>query len=281
MPATISAMTIGCPSRHIMRPMNRESAMMSAAWIMNNARGLWRIPATGPFICLSARPAGRKGHHSAHVEVDECPSKEQAIAGRAERIVVADKHMSTAKEWCRPFPEGLERRSFGMGCFWGAERKFWQLRGVYSTAVGYAAGTPRTRRTARSASGMTGHTEVVLRRVRSEDDRYEELLQGVLGEPRPDAGHAPGQRRGHAVPLRRSTTYDDEQQKRGARRRAMRTRSGSPSGLRRRSPPRSRAAPAFYYAEDYHQQYLAKNPDGYCGLGGTGVSCPVGLASSV
>ena len=179
-----------------------------------------------------------------------------------------------------PFPEGLEQAVFGLGCFWGAERMFWEAPGVYTTAVGYAGGHTPNPTYGEVCSGRTGHTEAVLVVFDPAKTSYDELLQALLGGPRPDPGHAPGQRRRHAVPLgdllhlrraarggraRRATMYQE------------RLRGG---GLRRRSRPRSRRSATFYYAEDYHQQYLAKNPNGYCGLGGTGVSCPVGLGAS-
>ena len=141
------------------------------------------------------------------------------------------------------------------------------------------AASRRTRPTRRSAAGRTGHTEVVLCRVRPERRRLRGAAARLLGEPRPDAGHAPGQRRRHAVPLgdlHATATSSGG----GARPRATRTRRRSTRPATARSPPRSARRPEFYYAEDYHQQYLAKNPNGYCGLGGTGVACPVGLAAA-
>ena len=163
-----------------------------------------------------------------------------------------------------------------MGCFWGAERVFWRAPGVYTTAVGYAGGSRRTRPTRRPARGRTGHTEAVLVVFDPKETSYEELLRRLLGEPRPDAGHAPGQRRRHAVPLgdllRRPTSSAPR-----PRRRATRTsRSSKRAGYGEITTEIADAGP-FYYAEDYHQQYLAKIPNGYCGLGGTGVACPVGL----
>ena len=163
---------------------------------------------------------------------------------------------------------------FGLGCFWGAEKKFWQLAGVYSTAVGYAAGPRRTRPIARCAPGMTGHNEVVL----------------VVFDPKQTSAttscsnfwenHDPtqGMRQGNDVgtQYRSASTTHDAGQKRAAE--ASRDASEPARRCRlRRDHDRNRPAPEFYYAEDYHQQYLAKNPNGYCGLGGTGSSCPVGV----
>ena len=175
-----------------------------------------------------------------------------------------------------PFPDGLEQAIFGLGCFWGAERKFWETAGVYTTAVGYAGGFTPNPTYEEVCSGRTGHTEVVLVVFDPTQVSYETLLQRVLGEPRPDAGHAPGQRRRHAVPLgdlhlRRRADAGG----RSVARDVPGAAAATPATARSR--PRSLDAPTFYYAEDYHQQYLAKNPMGYCGLGGTGVSCPIGV----
>ena len=163
-----------------------------------------------------------------------------------------------------------------MGCFWGAERVFWQAPGVYTTAVGYAGGFTPNPTYEEVCSGRTGHAEVVLVVFDPAATSYEEMLRAVLGEPRPDAGDAPGQRRRHPVPL--------------GDLHARPTRSASAAEASRDAYQSACARPGygeitteiapagpFYYAEDYHQQYLAKNPGGYCGLGGTGVSCPVGV----
>ena len=165
-----------------------------------------------------------------------------------------------------------------MGCFWGAERIFWQADGVCTTAVGYAGGHTPNPTYEEVCSARTGHTEAVLVVFDPAKTSYEEMLQAVLGGPRPDAGHAPGQRRRHPVPL------GDPLQHRAEREAAEASRDAFGERLRRRrlrrDHDRDRAASAtFYYAEDYHQQYLAKVPNGYCGLGGTGVSCPIGLGA--
>ena len=171
---------------------------------------------------------------------------------------------------------GLARAMFGMGCFWGAERKFWELPGVYTTAVGYAAGHTPNPTYREVCSGMTGHTEAVLVVFDPEGVTYEELLR-VFWE-----NHDPtqGMRQGNDVGTQYRSGiyyYDDAQRSRRggvARRVSARAAKAGYGPITTEILP----APEFYYAEDYHQQYLAKNPAGYCGLGGTGVSCPVGVA---
>ena len=206
------------------------------------------------------------------------PAKDEALPGRAAPIPTARQHFINGNPLKGPYPAGLETAMFGMGCFWGAERKFWELGdGVFTTAVGYAAGhTPnptyeevcsRPHRPQRGGAGG----------LRSEEDFLREAAEDVLGEPRPDPGHAPGQRRRHAVSLRH--LRDDagaEARRRGSRKAmyARRWRRGYGA-----ITTEILDAPPFYFAEDYHQQYLAKNPMGYCGLGGTGVSCPVGVGA--
>jgi peptide-methionine (S)-S-oxide reductase len=206
------------------------------------------------------------------------PGKEHALPGRAERLVVADKHYVNGQKVTPPFPEGLEEAVFGMGCFWGAEKKFWELDGVYSTMVGYAGGYTENPTYREVCSGMTGHTEVVKIVFDPKRIAYSELLR-VFWE-----NHDPtqGMRQGNDVGTQyRSAiyTYGEAQQ-----RAALASRDAYQKRLAEEGygPITSEIveAPAFYYAEDYHQQYLAKNPDGYCGIGGTGVSCPVGLTSS-
>jgi peptide-methionine (S)-S-oxide reductase len=176
-----------------------------------------------------------------------------------------------------PFPDGLERAVFGMGCFWGAERIFWQLPGVYSTAVGYAGGATPNPTYREVCSGMTGHAEVVLVVFDPGAIGYEELLR-VFWE-----SHDPtqGMRQGNDVGTQyRSGIYYYTD---GQRRAAEGSRDAFQHELQSagfgRITTEILPAPEFYYAEDYHQQYLAKNPGGYCGLGGTGVSCPVGVVN--
>jgi peptide-methionine (S)-S-oxide reductase len=175
-----------------------------------------------------------------------------------------------------PFPEGLETAMFAMGCFWGAEKKFWQQPGVYSTAVGYAAGDTTNPTYRQVCTGTTNHAEVVLVVFDPKQIRYEELLK-VFWE-----NHDPtqGMRQGNDVGTQyRSGIYyaNQEQRKAAESSRDMYQKQLSAAGYKKITTEII-PAPEFFYAEDYHQQYLAKNPDGYCGLGGTGVSCPVGTA---
>ncbi len=191
-------------------------------------------------------------------------------------MTVPDAHFVNGNRITPPFPAGLEQAVFGMGCFWGAERKFWQAPGVYSTAVGYAGGYTPNATYREVCSGMTGHTEVVLVVFDPKVTSYDEMLQDLLGEPRPDAGHAAGERRGHPVPV------GDLHHRRRSRRepptpRAPPIQDRLTAAGYGRITTEIADAPPFYYAEDYHQQYLAKNPNGYCGIGGTGVTCPIGV----
>jgi peptide-methionine (S)-S-oxide reductase len=206
------------------------------------------------------------------------PSPDEAPPGRPTAIAVPERHFVNGAPLSPPFPEGIELATFGMGCFWGAERRFWTRPGVVSTAVGYAGGSTPNPSYQEVCSGRTGHAEVV--RVAYDPRRipYEELLR-LFWE-----GHDPtqGMRQGNDVGTQyRSAlyTYGDAQRQAAERSRAAYERALASAGL---GPITTeiRSAPEFYYAEDYHQQYLAKNPDGYCGLGGTGVSCPTGLVAA-
>jgi len=205
------------------------------------------------------------------------PSKAEALPGRDERMQVPRAHFVNGHRLEPPFPDGLERAMFGMGCFWGAERKFWQLNGVYSTAVGYAAGHTPNPTYREVCTGMTGHGEVVLVVFDPKLIRYEELLQTFWENHDPTQGMQQGNDVGTQY---RSGIYwyDDAQ-----RRAAEASRAAYQSRLKAAGlgsiTTEIQPAPEFYYAEDYHQQYLAKNPGGYCGLGGTGVSCPVGITA--
>jgi peptide-methionine (S)-S-oxide reductase len=206
------------------------------------------------------------------------PSPAEALPGRAERMQVPDTHFVNRNRLTPPFPDGLQRAMFAMGCFWGAERKFWQLDGVYSTAVGYAGGHTPNATYREVCTGMTGHAEVVLVVFDPKKISYDDLLK-VFWE-----NHDPtqGMRQGNDVgtQYRSGIYYFDDAQRRAAER----TRDGFQQRLTDAGFGRITTeiveAPEFYYAEDYHQQYLAKNPAGYCGLGGTGVSCPIGLATT-
>ena len=207
------------------------------------------------------------------------PSSADSLPGRSDRMAITETHFVNRNRIAPPFPDGLRQAVFAMGCFWGAERKFWKLNGVYSTAVGYAAGhTPNP--TYREVwSGMTGHAEVVLVVFDPKRIGYDDLLK-VFWE-----NHDPtqGMRQGNDVGTQyRSGIYyhDDEQRRAAERSRDMFQTQLTAAGygvITTEILP----APEFYYAEDYHQQYLAKNPEGYCGLGGTGVTCPVGVGANV
>ena len=203
------------------------------------------------------------------------PAAHEALPGRTERMAVPDAHHVLGTRLQAPFPEGLERAMFGMGCFWGAERKFWTLKGVYSTSVGYAAGFTPNPTYREVCSGGTGHGEVVLVVFDPKQISYEDLLK-VFWET-----HDPtqGMRQGNDVGTQYRSGiyyYGDEQREAAERTRDAFQRKLTDAGYGAITTE-ILPAPEFYYAEDYHQQYLSKNPDGYCGLGGTGVSCPVGV----
>jgi peptide-methionine (S)-S-oxide reductase len=207
----------------------------------------------------------------------DMPDETKALPGRAGRVQVPERHFVNGQPLEPPFPAHLEQAVFGMGCFWGAERKFWEADGVYTTAVGYAGGFTPNPSYEEVCSGRTGHAEVVLVVFDPERISYEELLR-IFWE-----NHDPtqGMRQGNDVGTQyRSAiyTYSLDQQKAAESSRDAYQHVLTEAGY---GPITTeiREAPAFYYAEDYHQQYLAKNPYGYCGIGGTGVSCPTGLAS--
>jgi peptide-methionine (S)-S-oxide reductase len=204
-------------------------------------------------------------------------SKDRALTGRAAPMSIANRHHVLGTPLLPPFPEGMERAVFGMGCFWGAERMFWHLPGVYSTSVGYAGGFTPNATYEEVCSGMSGHAEVVQVVFDPSKISYGELLR-VFWE-----GHDPtqGMRQGNDVGTQyRSAvyTFSDAQQKTAEE---SRDRYQGQLGLAGFGTITTQIEPAgdFYYAEDYHQQYLSKNPNGYCGHGGTGVSCPVGLGA--
>jgi len=203
------------------------------------------------------------------------PTPEEALPGRAERMPVAPEHFVTGTRIVPPFPAGTERAVFGMGCFWGAERKFWSVPGVYSTAVGYAGGVTPNPTYEEVCSGRTGHAEVVLVVFEPAQVSYEALLK-VFWE-----NHDPtqGMRQGNDVGTQYRSAiycYSDAQRRAADASREMfaeRLRGAGHGEI----TTEIAAAPEVFYAETYHQQYLAKHPNGYCGLGGTGVSCPIGL----
>ena len=199
----------------------------------------------------------------------EMPTPEEALPGREMAMAVSDSHYVNGHELKPPFPQGLKQAMFGMGCFWGAERRFWQLAGVYSTAVGYAAGYTPNPNYEEVCSGLTGHNEVVLVVFDPEVISYSELLKSFWEGHDPTQGMRQGNDRGTQY---RSGiyTFDAQQQQQ-----AENTRQLFQAALQAQGygmiTTEILPAPTFYYAEDYHQQYLAKNPRGYCGLGGTGV----------
>jgi len=205
------------------------------------------------------------------------PSSEEALPGRTERMPVPDKHFVHGTPMEGPFP-GMEMAMFGMGCFWGAERKFWQLPGVITTAAGYAAGHTPNPTYREVCSGLTGHNEVVRVVFDPKVVRFSDLLKVFWENHDPTQGMRQGNDTGTQY---RSGiyTYGEAQRREAEASRAAYQKVLSQAG-HGAITTEILDAPEFYYAEDYHQQYLAKNPGGYCGLGGTGVACPVGLARS-
>ncbi len=204
------------------------------------------------------------------------PTVDEALPGRADPISVPDRHFVNGNPLKPPFPDGSETGLFGMGCFWGAERKFWQAEGVYSTAVGYAAGVTPNPTYREVCTGMTGHNEVVLVVFNPQVISYEGILK-IFWE-----NHDPtqGMRQGNDVGTQYRSgiyTYSESQNAQAQASQAAFQQALDKAGYGAITTEIIEAPP-FYYAEDYHQQYLAKNPGGYCGLGGTGVSCPVGVA---
>ncbi len=199
----------------------------------------------------------------------DMPTPGEALPGREEKLAVAERHYVNGNTLQAPFPDGMQQALFGLGCFWGAERKFWDAQGVYTTAVGYAGGDTPNPTYQEVCSGMTGHNEVVLVVFDPSLTSYEALLKIFWEAHNPTQGMQQGNDVGTQY---RSGiyVYNDAQQQA-----AMATRDRYQSRLHASSPGEITTeiikAPPFYYAEDYHQQYLAKNPGGYCGLGGTGV----------
>jgi peptide-methionine (S)-S-oxide reductase len=201
-----------------------------------------------------------------------------ALPGREQAMPLPAEHEVLATPLAGPFPDGVETAVFGMGCFWGAERIFWQASGVYTTAVGYAGGLTPNPTYEEVCSGRTGHTEAVLVAFDTAATSYEQMLK-LFWE-----GHDPtqGMRQGNDMGTQyRSAIYwrDEAQRVAAEASRDAYQQMLSQAGHGEITTEIAQAGP-FYYAEDYHQQYLAKHPAGYCGLGGTGVSCPVGLTSN-
>ncbi|WP_062110889.1 peptide-methionine (S)-S-oxide reductase MsrA [Aureimonas sp. AU40] len=204
------------------------------------------------------------------------PAAEEALPGRSTPIPTAETHFVNGAPLKAPFGEGVETAIFGLGCFWGAERKFWQTPGVVSTAVGYAAGLTPNPTYEEVCSGQTGHNEVVLVAFDPKRVSYDELLALFFESHNPTQG----MRQGNDVGTQyRSGIYVTSEAQREAAERAKAAYGQALAKAGHRDPITTEIleAPEFFYAETYHQQYLAKNPRGYCGLGGTGVSCPVGL----
>jgi peptide-methionine (S)-S-oxide reductase len=204
------------------------------------------------------------------------PSRKEALPGRAERMPVPARHFVLGTALGGPFPPGFALAMFGMGCFWGAEKKFWEISGVYATAVGYAAGFTPNPSYEEVCSGRTGHTEAVRVAFEPEKVSYQDLLRIFWESHDPTQGMGQGNDIGTQY---RSGiyVYDDLQREAAERSRAAFQRELRAAGYGEITTE-ILPAPEFYFAEEYHQQYLAKNPGGYCGLGGTGVSCPVGIS---
>jgi peptide-methionine (S)-S-oxide reductase len=204
------------------------------------------------------------------------PTAAEALPGRDTPIPTATRHFVNGSNIQPPYPAGLEQAVFGLGCFWGAERKFWELGdGIYTTAVGYAGGFTPNPTYEEACSGRTGHTEAVLVVFDPSKISYEQLLKTFWESHNPTQGMRQGNDVGSQY---RSAiyTFSDAQSKAVDASQAAYQKALSAKGL---GTITTEIAPAgkFYFAEDYHQQYLAKNPGGYCGLGGTGVSCPIGV----
>jgi peptide-methionine (S)-S-oxide reductase len=205
-------------------------------------------------------------------------SPEEALPGRDERMAVPSRHDVLGTPLEPPFPEGLEQAVFGLGCFWGAERVFWRAPGVYTTAVGYAGGYTPNPTYQEVCTGRTGHTEAVLVVFDPEQTSYEELLRLFWENHDPTQGMRQGNDMGTQY---RSAVYwtSEAQRKAAEESRAMYQARLAAAGYGEITSELAEAG-LFYYAEPYHQQYLQKNPNGYCGLGGTGVACPVGLKAA-
>ena len=209
---------------------------------------------------------------STHARKLELPTRDQALPGRSERMPVPAKHHVLGTPLQPPFPAGMESAVFGLGCFWGAERKFWQVKGVYTTAVGYAGGATPNPNYREVCSGQTGHAEVVLVVFDPAVVRYEDLLALFWESHDPTQGMRQG---GDAGTQYRSAIYATTQaQCRSAEASRVAYQKALEAAGHGAITTEIADLPLLFYAEDYHQQYLAKNPDGYCGLGGTGVTCP-------
>ncbi len=209
---------------------------------------------------------------------DRMPTRDEALPGRQASMPVGDRHFVNGHKITAPYPAGTELAMFGLGCFWGAERKFWQQAGVYATAVGYAGGYTPNPTYEEVCSGRTGHNEVVLVIYDPKQTSYEQLLRTFWESHDPTQGMRQGNDAGTQY---RSGIYAFSPAQKAAAEASKTAYAGqlAKAGF---NPITTEIidAPPFYYAEDYHQQYLGKQPNGYCGLGGTGVACPIGLATA-
>lgn len=202
------------------------------------------------------------------------PTSQEALPGRGESMQVPEKHFVNGHRVVPPFPAGMREAVFGMGCFWGVERLFWQLPGVYSTAVGYAGGMTPNPTYQEVCTGLTGHAEVVRVIYDPEKIDYEDLLKVFWESHDPTQGM---RQHGDVGTQYRSAIYVLDSQQRAAAEESLRGYQEKLTAAHRGGiTTEVMAAPTFFYAEEYHQQYLAKNPDGYCGLKGTGVACAIG-----
>ncbi|MEE2786090.1 MAG: peptide-methionine (S)-S-oxide reductase MsrA [Myxococcota bacterium] len=209
----------------------------------------------------------------------EMVSESEALPGRAEAIPVIAPHFVSGRPLTGPFPEGLDQVQVGMGCFWGAERKFWTMQGVFTTAVGYGAGYTQNPTYKEVCSGLTGHNEVVLVVYDPTTLPFDMLLKTFWESHDPTQGMRQGNDTGTQYRSGIYTYNDDQFETAQASKRRFEAALNT-QGYGNITTEIIPAGP-FYYAEDYHQQYLAKNPGGYCGLGGTGVPCPTGLTTDI
>jgi peptide-methionine (S)-S-oxide reductase len=205
---------------------------------------------------------------------------ERALSGRSQPLVVPDRHDVLGTSIKPPFPDGYEQAVFGMGCFWGAERVFWQAPGVYTTAVGYAGGYTPNPTYEEVCSGSTGHTEAVLVVFDPQKTSYEEMLRLFWENHDPTQGMRQGNDVGTQYRSEILTTRDAQRAAAESSRDMFQERLAEKGYGDITTEIAPLGDGGFYYAEGYHQQYLAKNPNGYCGLGGTGVSCPIGVATA-
>ena len=207
------------------------------------------------------------------------PAAAEALPGRPQPLPVPERHYVNGNRLAPPFPAGLELALFGLGCFWGAERLFWQLPGVWSTSVGYAGGFTPNPTYQEVCTGSTGHTEAVRVVFDPKRIRYGELLKAFWENHDPTQGMRQG---GDVGTQYRSAIYAVGERQLAEARASMESYQHAleAAGHRRTITTEILPAPQFFYAEEYHQQYLAKNPDGYCGLAGTGVACPAGLGTA-